>query len=47
MIIADENIPRFIISALRNNKWNVLSIKESHKGISDEEIIQLSKATTG
>jgi predicted nuclease of predicted toxin-antitoxin system len=43
MIIADENIDAAIIAALRKIPVNVISIREEFGGISDEEIILLSK----
>lgn len=43
MIVADENIPPEIISGLRKVSIDVLSIKESFRGMSDEDIIWLSK----
>ena len=43
MILADENISQEIIVALRNIGIEVYSIYQSNRGISDEEIIQLSR----
>lgn len=42
MILADENIPLNIITALRQNHIEVYSIYESDRGITDEAIIDLS-----
>lgn len=47
MIIADENIDFKLIRKLRLLDFEVLSIKEKHKGISDFEIIQIAKETNG
>lgn len=38
MILADENV-----SILRSKNISVSSIKENHRGVSDEEVIRLSK----
>jgi hypothetical protein len=38
-IIADENIDVYIIESLRNANYEVLSIRESYRGIKDIEII--------
>lgn len=43
MIIADENIDIKIIQALRSSGIEIISIAENYKGISDEDIIFLSK----
>jgi len=43
MIIADENIDKKIIKALRNNHFEVYSIFESKRGLKDEDIIQIAK----
>ena len=45
MILADENTHIELIVALRNIPVDVLSIKESHRGMQDEEIILLAKST--
>lgn len=37
-IICDENMPKYIIQALRDQWYSVLSIWESKRGISDIEI---------
>ncbi|HWA06171.1 MAG TPA: DUF5615 family PIN-like protein [Ignavibacteria bacterium] len=47
MIIADENIDFKLIRKLRSEGFEVLSIKEQHKGISDYEIIQIAKKSNG
>ena len=41
-IIADENIDAYIIESLRNENYEVLSIRESYKGIKDIEIIVMA-----
>ena len=43
MILADENIDRLIIEILMGKGVDVYSIKEKTPGISDEEIVGLSK----
>jgi predicted nuclease of predicted toxin-antitoxin system len=40
-IIADENIEHTLIEKLKEH-FHVISIYESHRGISDEEIIELA-----
>jgi predicted nuclease of predicted toxin-antitoxin system len=42
MILADENIFRELIEALRQNGYEVFSIFEKHRGISDISISKLS-----
>ena len=43
MILADENIDQRIIQAIRNIGIEVVSIYETNRGITDEEIITFSK----
>ncbi len=43
MILADENIPAQMITSLREVGIDVYSIYEQNRGISDYEIIELSK----
>ena len=43
MILADENISSEIINALRSSGVEVFSIKENQSGVSDDEVINLSK----
>lgn len=43
MILADENTHTELITALRKIPVDVLSIKESYRGMQDEEIILLAK----
>lgn len=43
MILADENIDTHFVSILRLNNIEVSHIKEDNVGVSDEEVIQLSK----
>lgn len=43
MILADENIDFSIIESLRTSGYSVISVAESFSGISDEEIINLSR----
>ncbi len=42
MILADENIHGFIITALRNAGFEVISVRESASGINDEEVIKMA-----
>ena len=42
MIIADENIFRALITSLRNNGYEVFSIFEELRGLSDISISKLS-----
>jgi hypothetical protein len=41
-ILADENIEREFIEALREADFDVLSIRESHIGSADDEILQIA-----
>jgi predicted nuclease of predicted toxin-antitoxin system len=41
-ILADENTPRTVIEALRDYEYDVLWIKENHRGMADDEILRLS-----
>ncbi|MDQ2769802.1 MAG: DUF5615 family PIN-like protein [Bacteroidota bacterium] len=43
MILADENIDHSIIAALRAAGYAIESVYESHRSLSDEAIIQLSR----
>lgn len=43
MILADENIDAHLVSVLRSKSIDILHIKEGYRGISDAEVIQLSK----
>lgn len=43
MILADENIPHFIVQALRKKGIEVLSVYETDRGATDQDIIELSK----
>jgi predicted nuclease of predicted toxin-antitoxin system len=43
VILADENIDFFIISALKNAQIKTDSIYENHRGVSDFEVVKLSK----
>jgi predicted nuclease of predicted toxin-antitoxin system len=42
MILADENIPAFIIAKLRQEGFEVVSIYEQYRGYKDEQIIALA-----
>ena len=43
MILADENIAHRLIRDIRNAGFNVYSIYESNRGLSDEAIIDFSR----
>jgi predicted nuclease of predicted toxin-antitoxin system len=43
MILADENIDHQLIEHLRSIGFEVLSVYESSRGVSDEMIIEISK----
>jgi predicted nuclease of predicted toxin-antitoxin system len=45
MILADENVDFRLIHSLRNAGFDVISIYETNRGISDKEIIEISKNT--
>lgn len=47
IIIADENIDRHIIIALRQASYKVISIAEDYKGISDEDVIGITMKLQG
>jgi len=47
MIIADENIDRSIIVALRKKGHKVISIAEDYSGFSDEDVIGVVKTYEG
>lgn len=40
MILADENIHTYIVHALREAGFEVISVTELNKGIKDEEVIE-------
>lgn len=41
-ILADENIEREFVEALRNANFDVLSVWESYIGFSDDEILEIA-----
>ena len=41
--LADENIEREFIEALRESGFDVLSVRESYIGIEDDEILQIAE----
>ena len=43
MILADENIDAHIIDYLRSKGIEVFSVRENYPGITDEQVIALSK----
>lgn len=42
-ILADENIEREFIEALRENDFNAVSVRENYIGIADDEILQVAE----
>lgn len=42
-ILADENVDNRIVKELRNNLYQVISVLESYRGISDKNVLQLAK----
>jgi predicted nuclease of predicted toxin-antitoxin system len=47
ILIADENIYAEFIAKLRNHGFEVLSIRESHPGSSDIDIIEMARYNHG
>lgn len=47
MIIADENIDQALIVSLRQKGYGVLSVREDHAGISDNQVVELVKSNKG
>ena len=43
MILADENLPLLLVQSLRSSGIELYSIREHQRGISDEQVIALSK----
>jgi len=41
-LLADENIPRTVIIALREKGYNIASVWELRPGMSDEEVVELA-----
>ena len=41
-LLVDENTPRTIVEALRRYGYDLLWIKERHRGMSDNDIVRLS-----
>lgn len=42
-VIADENIDNRIIKGLRNKGFNIMSVLEDYRGVSDKEVIELAR----
>ncbi len=42
-LLADENIEREFIEALREANFNVVSVRENYIGIADDEILQIAE----
>ena len=47
MIIADENLEQYWINLLRQEGFEVYSIREKHQGISDNEVAAIAKEKKG
>jgi len=43
MILADEYIDGYLVSMLRSKNIEVCHIQDNHRGVSDKEVILLSK----
>jgi len=43
MIIIDENVDKVIIDRLDKEFYEIISIKEHYRGISDRKVIELEK----
>jgi|GEM_PF-956654 len=43
-IIADENLHTVFLADLRQNGYDVLSVRESYPGVSDLDVVSLTKA---
>ncbi|MBN2105768.1 DUF5615 family PIN-like protein [bacterium] len=41
-LLLDENVPRSVFDFLKENHFDILWIRESNRGISDEAVIQLA-----
>ncbi len=41
--LLDENIPRSVYVSLKKSGYDVISISEEYRGISDKEIIKISR----
>ncbi len=42
-LLADENIEREFIEALREANFNVVSVRENYIGVADDEILQIAE----
>ena len=42
-ILADENVDFRIVTALKNNAFDIISVLREYQGISDDEVIGLAK----
>lgn len=40
-LLLDENVPRSVFKFLKENNFDILWIRESNRGISDERIVEL------
>lgn len=47
MIIFDENVDQFFIKQLKKKNYDFISIRELHPGISDNEVIEITKSYKG
>ena len=47
MIIIDENVDKVIIDRLDKEFYEIISIKEHYRGISDRKVIEIAKSKKG
>ena len=47
MIIADENVDQILVDRLKEENYEVLSIRDYQSGISDTEVINIAKSKKG
>lgn len=47
MIIFDENIDQLIIDSINKKDYEYLSIRDTYPGITDREIIEITKSKSG
>ncbi len=47
IVVADENIPQQLIEKLRSNGFEVLSIRDTYRGIHDGKVIEIVKSLQG
>jgi predicted nuclease of predicted toxin-antitoxin system len=47
MIIIDENVDQSLVTKLKDYTTNVISIRDEHPGISDQDVIMIAKSNKG